>query len=132
MKYITRLGHERKVMHTRDIIRVKRSISFFLTSPQTWTEEMFLNILWQEAGNLLEEVRLRDVYHEPFTKRVSHNYDLTILTGKHILEVKQVNPLIARIEERMLKELAIDLRGRTHGVVWDENVKNGTFRVEAQ
>ena len=56
----------------------------------------------------------RNVYKEPDTGKLAHNYRLFFHLGEKVMRVGEANELVAQIEDRVRDELGCDLRGRTH------------------
>jgi hypothetical protein len=73
-----------------------------------------LDIIWEVAGNLVQEVKLRDVYHNPETGRMNRTYDVFFITGYKILFGKTaINELLRQMDVLCEQKLNVAPQSRT-------------------
>lgn len=94
----TYVGAKGVPQHRAVATTVKRTFNFFLNDPLKWDTQKFLDTIWKHAGFRCVEVRLvENSYRHPLYGKC-HRYDLYFITGHGIMNGRDVNPLMRKIE----------------------------------
>jgi hypothetical protein len=114
MVYVTKEGHEVEYKHPQRPLM--KSISVTLLDKATFSSDQLLDVIWKHAGFLCRRVVFNHSYrHE--NGSLSHTYDLYFdwgPFGSQRLGGKEINTIVAAIEEDLPSHLPVSLRGRSH------------------
>jgi|SRR5208337_3413621 len=116
MVYITKEGHEIEYKHHQHPLM--KSISVTLLDKATYSSNQLLDVIWKHAGFLC----LRVVFNHSYKHKdgsLSHTYDLYFdwgPFGSQRLGSKEINAIVAAIEEDLPSYIPVSLRGRSHRV----------------
>ena len=134
MKYIS--SHGKISYYKSEPTMVRRTIQMDSDYAEAYEATDLMDVIWEIAGNLVQEVKAQPVYHTPEGK-IRRAYDLYIFTGVKILFGKTaINKMIMEIETELQKRLKIKLIQRH--TIGKETIPNFSFsyrtklRTEAQ
>ncbi|GAA5856703.1 hypothetical protein JCM9279_000308 [Rhodotorula babjevae] len=94
----------------------KKDLAFWLPEPgggdkvQAWHENDFMELVRDEAGDLVEGVQLIDEFTHPKTGRVSRCYRLNYRSMDRSLSNEEVNVIQERVQERVTSEMGVEVR----------------------
>ncbi|XP_007437431.1 phenylalanine--tRNA ligase, mitochondrial-like, partial [Python bivittatus] len=88
---------------------VINDISFWLPS-EKYCENDFYDLVRTIGGDMVEEVKLIDVFTHPKTKRVSHCYQITYRHLERTLTQKEISSIHQTIQKSVIEELGVDGR----------------------
>lgn len=111
MIYVTKTGVE--VLFKRPHLPLKKGLSFILTNRKTYSTDDFLRCVHKHAGFLCIRVEFDHTYEYP-DGRLAHHYKLYFQWGPKLAEPREINALVAQIEDDMQENYGADFRGRTH------------------
>ncbi|KAM3840355.1 phenylalanine--tRNA ligase, mitochondrial isoform 1-T7 [Vipera latastei] len=88
---------------------VINDISFWLPS-EKYCENDFYDLIRSIGGDMVEEVKLIDVFTHPKTKRVSHCYKITYRHLERTLTQKEITNIHQTIQKSVVQEFGVDGR----------------------
>jgi len=87
-----------------------KDVSFWLPDGSKFTENNLCEIVRSTAGNLVEEVKLIDEFHNPKTNQVSNCYRITYRSMDRSLTDEEINTLQDDVRETLVTSLGVTLR----------------------
>jgi hypothetical protein len=117
---MTYIGLNKVPIAAGSLTKISRDICFVLTDPGKWDTNVFLKILWEMAGGIIDTITLYSTYKNPETDELSHTYEIVFNCGPSHSKVgfafscdrDTVTELVGKIEDEIESKMNVRIRGR--------------------